>query len=146
MLRVLLLSLMLSFSMHSSAEKMIITFLQGSNGSGYVYEIDTSIIPLLPKWNVNNNNPPLSIKSALDVSRKEIKNMQLKQKMKLSGISLSSASRVGKYIVWYYSVTFTNDSYNRRDGFIEKTIYILMDGSVIKSKKMTKEEYMKWFR
>jgi len=125
---------------------MTITFSPAQDGGGYLYEIDMSVIPSLPEWTPDASEPPLSVKSAVDIARKEISGMSLEQKMKFASIRLSSATVVGKSTVWYYSVTFINDAAHRKDGFMEETINILMNGRIIKARKVSKEEHGKWFR
>lgn len=125
---------------------MKITFSPAEDGGGYVYEIDTSIIPGLPKWEPYTSEPPLSVNRALNIARNEVSSMNLEQRMKLGSIRLSSASAVGKYTVWYYSATFLNDATHRSDGFMTKTINILMNGKVLEGRKISKEEHTKWFR
>ena len=125
---------------------MKITFSPAANGGGYVYEIDTTIIPSLPIWDTENKNPPLTIKSALAIAQSELSSQTQKQKMKLATIRLSSAEILSKVKVWYYTVTYINDSKNISDGFLEKHIHILMNGNVLKARKITKEEYEQWFK
>jgi len=145
MLKVIFLLLAFSTTLNASSSKVRITFEATANGSGLVYEIDKSTIKSLPKWNVGLNNPPLSIKSAILKSQKEIEKLNIKQKMKFSGIRLSSASVIGKHTVWYYSVTFLNDATHRSQGYLSKTIHLLMNGNIIRSREMSKEEYGQWF-
>ncbi len=127
-------------------ESMKITFSPAEDGGGYVYEIGTATIPSLPTGAPDTDDPPLSVKNALKIARDEVSGMSLKQNMKLASIRISSASVVGKDTVWYYSVNFVNDATHRNDGFTERTINVLMNGSVIEARKISKEEYAKWFR
>ncbi len=130
----------------ADAGKMQITFSPTSDGGGNVYEIDISTAPNLPEWNVANDAPPLSIQSALAIARNELSKDQNHLAMRLATVRLSSASITGKVVVWYYSVIFVNDAKNRRDGFYNKTVNVLMNGAVIKPRKMTKAEYEQWFK
>lgn len=144
--KILFILLALYSAVCHGGEKMKITFVLAEDGGGYVYEIDTAAIPDLPKWAPDTNDPPLTVKDALKIARNEVSGMGLEQNMKLASIRISSASGVGKDTVWYYSVTFVNDATHRNDCFMDKTINILMNGSVIEGRKISKEEYAKWFR
>lgn len=144
--RAICIFLMLSDVAWAGSEKMKITFSPASDGSGNIYEIDISNASSLPGWNPAVDEPPLSVKSVLAIARKELESEAHESSLKLASVRLSSASVVEKAVVWYYSVTFINDAKYRRDGFIEKTINVLMDGSVIKPRKVSKEEYEQWFK
>ncbi len=131
---------------YGGSEMMKITFSPAADGGGYVYEIDTTIIPSLPIWDTENKNPPLNIMSALAIAQNELAGQPQKQRMKLASIRLSSAEILSKAKVWYYTVTFINDAKNLSDGFLVKDIHILMNGNVLKARKITKEEYEQWFK
>ena len=125
---------------------MTITFSPAEDGGGYLYEIDPSIIPSLPKWEPYTSEPPLSVSRALKIARNEVSGMNLGQRMKLGDIRISSASILGKYTVWYYSVTLVNDATHRNDGVIVETINMQMNGKVLEGRTISKEEHAKWFR
>jgi hypothetical protein len=144
--RTIFLFIMFSGVAWAESEKMKITFSPASDGGGNVYEIDISIASSLPHWNFAVDEPPLSVQSVLGIARKELLGEAHKSPMKLASVRLSSASVVDKTVVWYYSVTFINDAKYIKDAFVEKTINVLMDGSVIKPRKISKEEYEQWFK
>jgi len=131
---------------YGGSEKMKISFSLSKDGGGLVYEIDLAVVPSLPVWEVGISDPPLSINSAHSIAEKALQTQDLKPKMKLGTIRLSAATILGKAEVWYYTVTFINDAKHLRDGFVESTIHILMNGEVVEPRKISKEEYDKWFK
>ena len=143
--RVILIVFLLTSALSAEAQKMTITFAPVPDGGGNIYEIDISSASILPKWNVATDEPPLSVQSALAIARKELSSKTPESPMKLASIRLSSATVVERAVVWYYAVTFINDAKYRRDGSQEKTITILMDGTVIQPRKISKDEYAQWF-
>jgi len=143
--RVILIFVLFTSALSAEAQKMTITFAPTPDGGGNIYEIDISSASILPEWNVATDEPPLSVESALAIARKELSSNAPESPMKLNSIRLSSATVVERVVVWYYSMSFINDAKYRRDGFLEKSITILMDGSVIKPRKISKDEYAQWF-
>ncbi len=146
MIKVILLFILFTGAAFGDSGKMVITFSATGDGGGIIYEIDTSVVPGLPKWNIASDEPPLSLKSALSLARRELYARPHDPVMKLASIRLSSASMVGETDVWFYSITHVNDAKYRKDGFVEKTIHILMNGNVLIPRKITREEYEQWFK
>ena len=119
-------------------------FLPTPEGGADIYEIDASVHTKLPKWNLTSDNPPLSIKSALSIARKQLSSQEQKAGMRFASMRLSSSNFVGQPPVWYYSVTLKNNSKNLGDEFAERTLNILMNGDVIQPKTLSKEAYEEW--
>jgi hypothetical protein len=122
------------------ADKMTITFHPASDGGGDIYEIDTASIAKLPSWNPDVQEPPLSISSALKIARKELSGQKDGEDLQFLRVEVSFSGR-DDAPVWYYAFSFVKFIKN---GVIEKNIYVLMNGELLKSRKISKEEYGKW--
>lgn len=139
MIRIIVFFMLLSGVVYG-ADKTTITFHPAPDGGGDIYEIDIASIVKLPSWNPDVNEPPLSVNSALKIARKELSSQKDGGGLQFRRVEIST-SGADDAPVWYYAFSFVKFINN---GVIEKNIYVLMNGDVLKPRKISKEEHEKW--
>lgn len=102
------------------------------------YSVPRTLAARLPRWESTQAAVPLSQHAAVQIAEKHLHKVypDIKEWVPRQ-VSLSSSARTDNNFVWYYSVTLQQADTNKK--ILEKTILVLMDGSIVKPTPLQKK-------
>jgi len=108
------------------------------SGDGFVYKMSDEDFANTPSFNLEENEPPISLTKAIRVARENlVRFVKGSETWKVSGIRLEAA----KENKWFYTVSFRCNGIECRDATQRSYLMVVkMDGTIVEPKKVTIEE------